>query len=151
MPAEPDEPEPDEVPAEDADLVAYLDGEADADAARRVEKEIAGSPEVRSEAEAGSGLTRQLDSKTVLGTADYVAPEQVVDSSSVDIRADVYSLGATLYFALTGRTLFPEGRVTQKLVWQQIREPTPVDRLRPAVPPELAAVVHRMLAKRRGW
>ncbi|HVL15478.1 MAG TPA: serine/threonine-protein kinase [Gemmata sp.] len=104
---------------------------------------------VRSEAEAGSGLTRQLDSKTVLGTADYVAPEQVVDSSSVDVRADVYSLGATLYFALTGRTLFPEGRVTQKLVWQQIREPTPVDRLRPAVPPELAAVVHRMLAKKR--
>lgn len=103
---------------------------------------------VRSESDAGAGLTRQLDAKHVLGTADYVAPEQAVDSSTVDIRADIYSLGATLYFALTGRPLFPEGRVAQKLVWQQIREPVPVDRLRPEVPAELAAVVHKMLAKK---
>ena len=71
-----------------------------------------------------------------------------MDSSRVDARADIYSLGATLYFLLTGRPLFPEGRTAQKLVWQQIKEPVPVDRLRPEVPPELAAVVHRMLKKR---
>jgi eukaryotic-like serine/threonine-protein kinase len=103
---------------------------------------------VRSEADAGSGLTRQLDGKAILGTADYVAPEQAVDSSRVDIRADIYALGATLYYLLTGRPLFPEGRIAQKLVWQQIKNPVPVDRLRPEVPPELAAVVHRMLQKK---
>jgi serine/threonine-protein kinase len=103
---------------------------------------------VRSETESGAGLTRRLDNKLVLGTADYVAPEQAMDSSSVDIRADVYSLGATLYFALTGRPLFPGGRVAQKLVWQQVKDPVPVDGLRPEVPAELAAVVHRMLAKK---
>src|SRR5947208_3155155 len=106
---------------------------------------------VRSEADAGSGLTRRLDSKDgrgVLGTADYVPPEQAVDSSNVDIRADIYALGATLYFLLAGRPLFPDGRTAQKLVWQQIKEPVPVDRLRPEVPRLLAAVVHRMLQKR---
>ncbi|MFM8273024.1 MAG: protein kinase domain-containing protein, partial [Gemmata sp.] len=103
---------------------------------------------VRSEADAGAMLTRQFDKKNVLGTADYVAPEQAVDSSTVDARADVYSLGATLYFLLAGRPLFPEGRTAQKLVWQQIKEPPPLARLRPGVPPELAAMVHRMLKKR---
>jgi eukaryotic-like serine/threonine-protein kinase len=103
---------------------------------------------VRSEADANSGLTKLLDNKSILGTADYVAPEQAVDSSKVDIRADVYSLGATLYFLLVGRPLFPEGRTAQKLVWQQIKEPVPVDRLRPEVPPGLAAVIHKMLQKR---
>jgi len=104
---------------------------------------------VRSEADAASGLTKQLDNKSILGTADYVAPEQAVDSSKVDIRADIYSLGATLYYLLAGRPLFPEGRTAQKLVWQQIKDPVPVDRLRPEVPAGLAAVVHRMLQKRR--
>jgi serine/threonine-protein kinase len=103
---------------------------------------------VRSEADAGSGLTKQLDNKSILGTADYVAPEQAVDSSRVDIRADIYALGATLYYVLAGRPLFPEGRTAQKLVWQQIREPVPVDRLRPEVPPGLSAIVHKMLQKK---
>ncbi len=103
---------------------------------------------VRSEADAGAGLTKQLDHKGVLGTADYVAPEQAMDSSNVDPRADVYSLGATFYFLLTGRPLFPDGRTAQKLVWQQIKDPVPVARLRPDIPPGLAAVVHTMLQKK---
>ncbi|HXD85568.1 MAG TPA: serine/threonine-protein kinase [Urbifossiella sp.] len=103
---------------------------------------------VRSEADAGSGLTQQLDGSSILGTADYVAPEQAVDSSNVDIRADLYSLGATLYFLLSGRPLFPEGRTAQKLMWQQNKEPTPIDRLRPEVDAGLAAVIHTMLQKR---
>jgi serine/threonine-protein kinase len=105
---------------------------------------------VRSEADAASGLTKQLDNKNILGTADYVAPEQAVDSSKVDVRADIYSLGATLYFLLAGRPLFPEGRTAQKLVWQQIKDPVPIARLRPEVPPALAEVVHKMLQKRPG-
>ena len=103
---------------------------------------------VRSEADADSGLTRQLDSRSILGTADYVAPEQAVDSSNVDIRADLYSLGATFYFLLAGRPLFPEGRTAQKLVWQQIKDPVPIDQLRPDVPVELAALIHKLLQKK---
>jgi serine/threonine-protein kinase len=103
---------------------------------------------VRSQADAAAGLTRQLDNRSILGTADYVAPEQAVDSSAVDIRADLYSLGATLYFLLAGRPLFPEGRTAQKLVWQQIKDPIPVTRFRPEVPPELGEVVHTLLQKR---
>ena len=102
---------------------------------------------VRSEADRAGGLTRQLDNKSILGTADYVAPEQAVDSSNVDIRADIYSLGATLYFLLAGRPLFPDGRTAQKLVWQQIKDPTPIRRLRADVPPALAGVIHTMLQK----
>ncbi|MBN9523162.1 serine/threonine protein kinase [bacterium] len=104
---------------------------------------------VRSQADAAAGLTRKLDNRAILGTADYVAPEQAVDSSSVDIRADLYSLGATLYFMLTGRPLFPDGRTAQKLVWQQIKDPVPVTRFRPDVPPGLADVVHVLLQKRK--
>lgn len=103
---------------------------------------------VRSQADAPAGLTRKLDSRSILGTADYVAPEQAVDSSNVDTRADLYSLGATLYFLLAGRTLFPDGRTAQKLVWQQIKEPVPVGRFRPEVPAGLADVVHTLLQKR---
>jgi len=103
---------------------------------------------VRSEADADSGLTRQLDSKSILGTADYVAPEQAVDSSNVDIRADLYSLGATLYFLLAGRPLFPEGRTAQKLMWQQMKDPTAIDAVRPEVPAGLAAVIHKLLHKK---
>ena len=54
-------------------------------------------------------LTLKYDENNILGTADYVAPEQAVDSHEVDIRADIYSLGATFYFLLTGQTTFPDG------------------------------------------
>ncbi len=85
--------------------------------------------------------------ETVLGTTDYLAPEQAVDSS-VDIRADVYSLGATFYYLLTGRTLFGEGLAAQKLIWHQTRQPKPIRSLRPEVPEELAELIEkRMLAK----
>ena len=103
---------------------------------------------VRSDADAAGGLTCRLDGRSILGTADYVAPEQAVDSSNVDIRADLYALGATLYFLLAGRTLFPDGRAAQKLVWQQVKEPVPLAHVRPDVPAGVAAVVHRLLRKR---
>jgi serine/threonine protein kinase len=91
-------------------------------------------------------LTQQFD-ETVLGTADYLAPEQAIDSSAVDIRADIYGLGGTFYFLLAGRPPFPEGSIAQKLLWHQNTAPTPIRDLRPDVPPELAAVLDKMLAK----
>ncbi len=83
----------------------------------------------------------------VLGTADYLAPEQALDSHSVDIRADIYSLGATFYFCLTGRTPFTEGTIAQKLIWHQTRQPKPIRQLRPEVPEGVVAIVEKMMAK----
>ena len=94
-------------------------------------------------------LTQKYD-ETVIGTADYLAPEQALDSHKVDIRADIYSLGGTLYYLLTGRSPFPEGNVTQKLVAHQTREPTPVAELRPDADPALVAVYERMTRKDPG-
>jgi eukaryotic-like serine/threonine-protein kinase len=91
-------------------------------------------------------LTRQND-ENVLGTADYLAPEQALDSHTVDIRADIYSLGATFYFLLTGSAPFPDGSVAQKLIWHQNRPPRPLKVLRPEVPDEVVAVVEKMMAK----
>ncbi len=91
-------------------------------------------------------LSKRYD-ETVLGTSDYLAPEQAL-SSDVDIRADIYSLGATFYFCLTGQTLFGEGRAAQKLIWAQTRQPKPIRSLRPEVPEGLAAIIEeKMLAK----
>ncbi|MBX9584456.1 MAG: protein kinase, partial [Gemmataceae bacterium] len=91
-------------------------------------------------------LTRQYDD-AILGTADYLSPEQAEDSHAVDIRTDVYSLGATLYYLLAGKPPFPDGTIPQKLIWLRSREPAPVRELRPEVPDGLAAVVARMMAK----
>jgi serine/threonine protein kinase len=94
-------------------------------------------------------LTRKYG-EGALGTADYVSPEQADDSHTVDIRADIYSLGATAYFLLTGRPPFDEGTLTQKVVWHQIRDPKPIRDSRPDLPAEFVAVVEKMMAKGRG-
>lgn len=93
-------------------------------------------------------LTKKYD-ENVLGTADYLAPEQVTDSHQVDIRADIYSLGGTFYFCLTGRSPFGEGTIAQKLIWHQTRQPKPIRTYRSGVPDEIVAIVDRMLAKDR--
>ena len=92
-------------------------------------------------------LTIKYDDKIVLGTADYVAPEQVANSHSVDIRADIYGLGATFYFLLAGHPPFPTGTVSQKLLWHRTKDPTPVRQIRPEVPEGLALVLGKMMAK----
>lgn len=92
-------------------------------------------------------LTKKYDEKSVLGTADYVAPEQTINSHEVDVRADIYSLGATFYYLLAGHPPFPDGTVSQKLIAHQTRRPTPIQRLRPEVPDALALAVDRLMAK----
>ena len=92
-------------------------------------------------------LTLKYDDQAVLGTADYVAPEQALNSHGADIRADIYSLGCTFYFLLAGRPPFPGGKAAQKLMMHQTKMPTSIRELRPDVPAALAPVLETMLAK----
>ena len=99
----------------------------------------------RADDEASSTMTQE---GAVMGTLDYIAPEQAMDSHDVDVRADLYSLGCTLYFLLTGKVPFPGGEALQKLLKHRLDEPVPVEQLRRDVPPGVAAVVRRLMAKR---
>jgi serine/threonine-protein kinase len=85
--------------------------------------------------------------ENVLGTADYLAPEQAVNSHRVDTRVDIYSLGCTLYFALTGHPPFPDGTLPQRLMKHQTAEPANISKERPGVPAELVSICQRMMAK----
>jgi len=85
------------------------------------------------------------------GTASYIAPEQTRDFCGVDIRADIYCLGAVFYKCLVGRSpVSGGGTAAQKLLWHQNRQPPPIQTLRPEVPRELIELVEKMLAKDRG-
>jgi predicted Ser/Thr protein kinase len=83
----------------------------------------------------------------VMGTADYIAPEQTRDARSIDIRADIYSLGCTLYQLLSGQLPFAEGSVIEKMIRHASEPPPPLASLRPELPAELLAVVEKMMAK----
>jgi serine/threonine-protein kinase len=85
---------------------------------------------------------------SVVGTADYLAPEQAVNSSRVDARADVYGLGGTLYFLLTGHPPFPQGTLTERLLKHQKEEPASIYQDRPDAPPALVDICRRMMMKR---
>jgi eukaryotic-like serine/threonine-protein kinase len=98
-----------------------------------------------SDEEEASALTHE---GTMMGTVDYLAPEQAVDFHTVDIRADLYSLGCTLYYLLAGRVPFPRGETVLKLLKHKVEEPPPIEQLRPDVPPAVAAIVRKLLAKR---
>lgn len=86
---------------------------------------------------------------TLLGSADYMAPEQAATPHAADIRADLYSLGCTLYFLLAGQPPFPAGSLLEKLRAHAEQSPREIRELRADVPPELAAVLGRMMRKDR--
>ena len=98
-------------------------------------------------ADEAASLTIAYD-ENVLGTADYLAPEQAIDSHGVDARADIYSLGCTLYFLLTGKPPFPEGTLPQRLMKHQREKPPDIRAARPDVPEDLAAICVKMMAKK---
>ncbi len=85
--------------------------------------------------------------QTFMGTPEYVAPEQATDARSADIRADIYSLGATLYSLLAGRPPFQGATVMETLIAQIQDNAQPLTEVRPEVPAGLWQVVARMLAK----
>lgn len=92
-------------------------------------------------------LTITHDEK-VLGTADYLSPEQALDSHSVDHRADIYSLGCTIYYLLTSYPPFRDGTLTQRLMFHQVKEPPSISVDRPDVPESFLAIVRKMMAKK---
>ncbi|MHC2070432.1 serine/threonine protein kinase [Bremerella sp. T1] len=90
------------------------------------------------------GLTADF---TALGTPDYMAPEQARDSKRADIRADLYSLGCTLYFLLAGQPPFPQGTAFEKVLGHCEREPQSLTNFRQDIPQEVIAIVVKLMEK----
>lgn len=86
--------------------------------------------------------------KGIIGTADYLSPEQARSAHTVDIRGDIYSLGCTFYYLLTRRPPFPTGSLMQKLIQHQQAEPEAIEYLRTDLPAGARAILRRMLAKK---
>ena len=93
---------------------------------------------------AGTILTKQ---NTVMGTPDFLSPEQARDLHRVDIRSDLYSLGCTFYYLLTGKVPFPGGTPLEKLIRHSAEEPAPLTEYRLDVPEAVASIVRRLLHK----
>lgn len=88
-----------------------------------------------------------LYNEKVMGTADYLSPEQAVNSHTVDHRADIYSLGCTLYFLLTGRPPFDKGTLAQRIAMHQSQEPESIAALRQDCPQGLVDICFKMMRK----
>ncbi len=101
-------------------------------------------PGVDGAGEMGTIVTKQ---NTVMGTPDYLSPEQARNMHKLDIRSDLYSLGCTFYFLLTGRVPFPKGTTVEKLIRHAKAEPVPIASLRSDVPAEMIQVVQKSMAK----
>jgi serine/threonine-protein kinase len=84
----------------------------------------------------------------LMGTPDFIAPEQARDARQADTRSDLYSLGCTLYFLLTGMVPFPGGTRMEKVLRHQSEVARPLEELRSGIPPAVSAVVRRLMAKR---
>ena len=118
--------------------------------AKRVKILDLGLAVLRTEEGSGSGLTEKGQ---ILGTLDYMAPEQFEDSRAVDIRADIYSLGCTLYHLLADKPPFGSDKYPSlmKQMWAHAQAPVPpLSEIRPDVPQPVVAVLERMLAKKPG-
>jgi serine/threonine-protein kinase len=98
------------------------------------------------------GLARRASDTTItssraMGTPDYIAPEQIVRPHEVDGRADIYSLGCTLYHLLAGHTPFAHIHPDERIQAHRTRQPRKIEQIRPDVPRPLAEVVRRMMKR----
>jgi len=93
-----------------------------------------------------ASLTMEYNDK-VLGTADYLAPEQALNSHTVDNRADIYGLGCTMYFLLTGHPPFPDGSISSRIIKHQNTMPPDIRVDRPDCPGELDGICVKMMQK----
>jgi serine/threonine protein kinase len=93
-----------------------------------------------------SGSTTQMG--MLMGTPDFIAPEQARDPRQADTRADIYSLGCTFYYILAGALPFPGGTKMEKVIRHQLEQPRPLEQLRPETPVEVLRIVRKMMAKR---
>ena len=96
--------------------------------------------------EVGSTLTDHA--AVMMGTLDFMAPEQALDFHQADIRSDIYALGCTLFYLLAGRPPFAEGTPAQKLLKHQMGELPAIEAICPGLPAALVQVLRRMMAKR---
>jgi serine/threonine protein kinase len=103
-----------------------------------------GLAKVQSEGAVDGGLTHEGQ---MLGTPDYIAPEQISNARQSDIRADIYGLGCTLYYLLIGKPPFQGTSLYDILQAHHSMEAAPLNLVRPEVPTEVAAIVAKMMAK----
>jgi serine/threonine-protein kinase len=97
-------------------------------------------------AEVDASLTMEYNDK-VLGTADYLPPEQAINSHKIDSRADMYGLGCTMYFLLTGHPPFPDGSIPSRIIKHQNSMPPDIRVDRPDCPGELDGICVKMMQK----
>jgi serine/threonine protein kinase len=105
----------------------------------------------RLQSEAGGGRENTLltsDGPVSMGTVDYQAPEQALDFHRADVRADIYSLGCTFFYLLTGRPPYGGAPLAVKLMRHQQAEPPDLKERRPEVPEGLVPIFKRMIAKK---
>ncbi len=101
----------------------------------------------RSFTDASDKLTEMLDNGAVVGTADFISPEQAMNAPNIDIRSDIYNLGATLFTLITGKSPF-SGNTTQKLLQHQLKDAPSLMTIDRTLPNGLAEVVGKMLQKK---
>ena len=106
-----------------------------------------GLAQVQGERASADSADDMTQTGRVMGTVDYMAPEQARDAKSVDHRADIYSLGCTLYFLATGTPPAPPGSAAEKLLWHQTEDAPPLSRVCPQATPRLEALLARLMAK----
>jgi serine/threonine protein kinase len=116
--------------------------------AKATSEQIAAGPEVRGSSQAVDGEASLTRTGWMLGTPDFVAPEQIKDAQKADIRADIYSLGCSLYYLLAGRPPFQEPTLYDVLKAHRSTDAQPLNLIRPDVPSGLADLVAKMMSKR---